>query len=258
MFPTPPLTRHLPWDASYNIRDVGGYATVDGAETYWHALVRADNLNRLTPQGCAALRDYGVRTIIDLRLAFELAMAPCPFAPGTDQDGAVTYLNLPMRAGANDAAVAAVDAAESLQAEYCLMLDHYRPGIATIMRAVARAPDGGVLVYCHAGKDRTGLVVAVLLALAGVPPTTIAADYALSDAYLQPLYAEWFRSAQDAAQRDRLAQQATSLPETMLAMLSYIDAQHGGVVAYLRASGVSKPELDRIRQRLRKEHGDRR
>src|SRR5437868_13316841 len=86
--------RYLAWDACYNVRDVGGYPTGDGGRTPWGALVRADNLYRLTEEGQAALRDYGVRTIVDLRLAHELERHPSPFA--ANGEGGPRYLNLPI------------------------------------------------------------------------------------------------------------------------------------------------------------------
>src|SRR5205823_6923920 len=97
--------RHLTWDACYNARDVGGYPTNSGGRTRWRALVRADNLHRLTPEGQAALREYGVRTIIDLRLAGELERHPSPFAAGQGPDDVPRYLSLPLHDLDTDAAI---------------------------------------------------------------------------------------------------------------------------------------------------------
>ena len=244
------LSRHLAWDACYNVRDIGGYETDDGRQTRWRALVRADDLCRLTPAGVASLRDYGVRTIVDLRSAAEVPTAGHPFARRSAADGSLTYLNLPLLDDGNPAGLAAVNAAERTEDVYIGMLEHFRGPIAAIVRAVARAPDGTVLIHCHAGQDRTGLVVALLLALAGVPYPTIAADYALSSTYLQPLYEGWL-SALATTEADRSAWWLASPPDAMLAVLATLDARHGGVHAYLRAAGVSPAELERIRDRLR-------
>ena len=244
------LSRYLAWDACYNVRDVGGYATDDGRQTRWRALVRADDLCRLTPAGVAALRDYGVRTIIDLRSTAEMPMAGHPFARPTAADGSLTYLNLPLLDDDNRAGLAAVNAVECTEDMYVCMLEHFRRPIAAIVRTVAQAPAGAVLIHCHAGKDRTGLVVALLLALAGVPDATIAADYALSSTYLQPLYETWF-SAPAATEADRSAWWLASPPDAMLAVLATLDARYGGVHAYLSAAGVSPAEIERIRARLR-------
>ena len=241
--------RHLRWDLSYNIRDLGGYATHDGRQLRWRALVRADNLYRLTPQGQTALRDYGIRTLIDLRLDYELELSPSPFAAPRSAASGPRYLHLPLYAGASNEGIAAVEAYRSLQDYNRLVLEHYRAGIAAVITAFADAPAGGVLVSCHAGKDRTGLIVALILALAGVPYPTIAADYALSDTYLQPLYAEWLAGEPDAARRARLAEDLTSSPETMLAALAHLESL-GGVQAYLLDAGVSPEQVERLRERL--------
>src|SRR5215212_4777488 len=103
--------RRLYWDACYNVRDLGGYATVDGGHTRWDAFVRADNLSRLTPAGQSALIAYGVRTVIDLRRADELTIDLNPFAPPSGHTCAVTYLNLPLGLGADRDGIRAVQAA---------------------------------------------------------------------------------------------------------------------------------------------------
>jgi protein-tyrosine phosphatase len=104
---------------------------------------------------------------------------------------------------------------------------------------------------CHAGKDRTGIVAALLLALASVPYPTIAEDYALSAVCLQPLYDEQLRQEPDPARRERMVTWMTTAPETMLAILAHLDAKHGGAEAYLLTSGLTGENLGRIRQRLR-------
>ncbi len=91
-----PVSRRLLWDACYNAREIGGYPTADGGEIAWRRLVRTDNLSRLTAIGQAALVDYGVRTIIDLRDPSELAMEPHAFLTPSDQAGAPAYYNLPL------------------------------------------------------------------------------------------------------------------------------------------------------------------
>lgn len=112
-----------------------------------------------------------------------------------------------------------------------------------------------MLVYCHAGKDRTGLINALVLATAGVQHTTIAQDYALSDRCLQPLYEAQLQQERDAAKRLRLKRQLRSplnaaRPSTMLATLAHLDERHGGATSYLRRSGVASAELERLRARL--------
>jgi protein-tyrosine phosphatase len=252
---SPAPERRLDWEACYNARDVGGYHTAGGGSTRWRGFFRSDNLCRLSPNGQAALLAAGVRTVIDLRSPFELRIDPCPFDAAPPLAGGPAYVNLPVIDPADRAAATAIDRAETVATAYARMLDSCQIRLATILRAVAAAPPGGVLVYCHAGKDRTGLVTALVLALAGVAPATIAEDYALSDGFLQPWYHEQLRTAPSEARREWLTSYLWSSrnvahPEAMLATLAYLDRQHRGVRPYLRAAGVTEPELERIRRRL--------
>jgi len=247
--------RHLRWDACRNVRDLGGYAVAGGSTTRWGAFVRADNLVRLTPAGRAALLDYGVRTIVDLRRPEELAVDPSPFAPAGAGAGLVAYHSLPFGAGADSAGIAAVVAAEaaedfSMDALYRAILDHYGRGIAAIMTALAQAPEGPALFHCHAGKDRTGLIAALILALVGVPHATIAEDYTLTQVCLQPVYDQRLSAEPDPSKREQLARRTGAVPETMLGILAHLDARHGGAEAYLRAAGVAAEDVARLRRRI--------
>ena len=103
--------RHLHWDACYNARDLGGYATADGGYTRWGAFVRADNLSRLTPAGQSALIAYGVRTVIDLRRAGELTIDLNPFASRSQICAVQHIFNLPLGLRADREGILAVQAA---------------------------------------------------------------------------------------------------------------------------------------------------
>jgi protein-tyrosine phosphatase len=109
-----------------------------------------------------------------------------------------------------------------------------------------------VLIHCHAGKDRTGLAVALLLGLAGVSPDVIAADYTASNIGLQPLFAEWLAAvAHNPVQHAALVPQLGAHPETMLAVLAHLDGHYGGAWEYLRQCGVTEQALVAVRHRLR-------
>lgn len=242
--------RHLAWNACLNARDLGGYPTVDGRYTRWQALVRSDNLCRLTSAGRTALIEYGVRTIIDLRSPSELAFEPNPFAGYTASDGRLTYHNAPFLDETDTEGMRALDAASSAREMYELMLDRYRILLGVILKAIARAPQGGVLIHCHAGKDRTGIVAALALSLAGVPDEIIIEDFALSGDYLRPVYDKVVSKAQDPAEQERLAWQLATEPETMRATLEHLHARYGSVEAYVRAAGVEQIDIDHIRSWL--------
>lgn len=107
-----------------------------------------------------------------------------------------------------------------------------------------------MLVHCHAGKDRTGVVVAVLLALAGVPKETIVADYALSQ---QVLWPRWEADRLDAP----TLPPPYAPPEAMEEVLGWLEREHGGAQGYLRAIGLSDDQIGRLRERLLDQSGPR-
>jgi protein-tyrosine phosphatase len=244
--------RRLRWDACWNVRDLGGLPTADGGLTRQGALVRADRLSRLTGAGVRAVVEYGVRTVVDLQFPDETARAPHPFRDAAQAVRGVRYLNVPINSGRNSAldpqVFAALAGAQNRAEGYAVDVDFNSAGFARIARGVAQAPTGGVVLHCQAGRDRTGIAVALLLSLAGVPDEIIAEDYALS----APSLLEHYEHIEDeTVRREVIEDMAGVSPETMLALLAHVRAAHGGTAAYLAAGGATAEELDRLRQRLR-------
>lgn len=237
--------RRLMWEGCLNVRDLGGYPTEDGRETRWGAIVRADNLAKLSDAGRAALVDYGVRSIVDLRMPHEIKEFPNPFAePG--QDG-VAYTNVPFI----DESAASSPDFTTLANDYKRMLERFSPAVGAITRAIAEAPEGGVLVHCMGGKDRTGIISALLLELVGVPRETIGADYALTAECLRPLEEEWLANGPgERADREKQIAKFTPRAEVMEDVLDHLDERYGGVEAYLLEAGVTPEEIRRLRARL--------
>jgi protein-tyrosine phosphatase len=240
-------TRLLEWEGCLNARDLGGYATGDGRETRWGVVVRSDSPAALTEAGRAALASYGVRAIVDLRLPAELADDPNPFAePG---DHGITYTNISFI----DPGAVPPDAVSTLAEDYLQMLDRYRQGVAEAMAAIASASeDGAVLIHCAAGKDRTGLISALLLGLVDVPADTIAADYALTAELLRPREQQWLAGfpPEERAEREAMVARYAPTAEVMLAVLAGLTERHGGVEPYLRSTGLDADDLERLRERL--------
>ena len=132
---------------------------------------------------------------------------------------------------------------------YIVTLRLSKQNIARVMSAIAAAPPGGVVIHCHAGKERTGVVAALLLALAGVPDEVIADDYVASDPALASLYEEWAAREKDPEKRSRLLRGFASEPAHMLLPLEDLRSQ-GGVEVYLRDAGLRDEELRALRERL--------
>jgi len=243
--------RHLSWDGCANIRDLGGHRTEDGGTTAFGAVVRADSIRRLSPQGWSQLVDYGIGRIVDLRFHDELAADP----PATLPVDVVHVPVLPDPASADWHEIgslldAAAEGVSAVRAVYLEFLDRYPQGFARALSAIAGAPPGGVLVHCMAGKDRTGLVSALLLRVAGVSVADVSADYALTEQNLKPLWQPWFDAAPDDGERARRRLMSVTPAAAMQGVLHELAAR-GGEEAYLREAGVTDAELQAVRIRLR-------
>jgi len=243
--------RVLAWDGCLNVRDLGGLPTEDGGRTRLGVVIRADTIRQLSVRGWAALVDYGVRTIVDLRFRSELEADP----PRDLPVDVVHVSVLPDRDSPHwreieTISAAAPDDAGATSAVYLEFLRRFQRDFARAIEAVAQAPHGGVLVHCLGGKDRTGLVAALLLRVAGVTAAAIADDYALSAANLEPRDGPWISAADDERERARRSRIAASPRKAMLDVLAELDRRHGGAVGYLRDAGVSRSALEAIRARL--------
>jgi len=200
--------RILDWEGALNARDTGGLPTSDGGRIRRGALVRSDVISRLTRSGRQALIDHGVRTIVDVRTSEEIGRdVDYPFrGVGTETDP--RYVNVSFVVDLAPEQEAHVrerrENATQLGELNRLDIDMHRAGIAGIARAVADAEPGGVLIHCHAGKDRTGISVGLLLSLVGVSDDDAADDYALTMLNLEPLIIDWLDTIEDSAERDRM------------------------------------------------------
>jgi protein-tyrosine phosphatase len=238
--------RELSWPACWNVRDLGGVLTMSGRATAVRRVVRAGNLSRLTEAGRDAVLAYGIRTVIDVRDPREHAMEVDPFHPRGAWAGRLGYVSEPL---ISEAEWSAIRDPEQLRRGYVLTLELSKEHIGRVMAAIAEAPEGGVVIHCHAGKERTGVVAALLLALAGCPAESIADDYVASDAQLTHLYDDWAAREPEADARVRLRNTFVSKAEHILRPLELIDAQ-GGIESYLRSSGLADETIARLRSRI--------
>jgi protein-tyrosine phosphatase len=237
--------RLLAFEGLYNARDLGGYPTRDGQETRWGAVVRADNLFRLTEAGRRALAEYGICRVIDLRKPEELATHPNPFA-ATGTHG-IDFVHISLV----DPAAAPPETFTTLAGDYKRLVDSFAPSIVKIMRSIARAPEGAVLIHCHAGKDRTGIISAMLLELACVPDDIIAADYALTAENNRPVDEHWLEHGPgDRAWREQELARFAPHAHVMADLLGHLRERYAGTEGYLRGAGLTVEDIERIRARL--------
>lgn len=240
-------TRLLGWDGCLNARDIGGYQTRDGRETRWGAVVRSDHPGRLSAAGKQSLVSYGIRTIVDLRLPDELVEFPHPFSEMVDHD--ITYAHMSfIRPGVPPP----FNLEEiSMLENYIYMVDRFQDSVTAIMRTIANAPTGGVLVHCAIGKDRTGIICGMLLDIAGVDWETIGVDYSLSERCLETERMDWLENGPgDREDRVRFIEKHNPHPEVMMSVLEHVDRRYGGVADYLQQSGMPSMELAMLQDRL--------
>jgi protein-tyrosine phosphatase len=237
--------RHLAIAGTHNVRDLGGYATCDGLHTRWGMLLRSDKLFHLPPAGRQALIDLGLHTVLDLRYSAEMETEPDDFAASQ----ATHYVPMPLYELSGDGTLPAVP--DDLKEMYCLILDHRQEQIVTIFRTLFAPGALPALYHCTAGKDRTGLISALILGAVGVPDETIVADYVLSAQYLNYLLDQLRQQARlmgyDAEWYDRLLM---CEPDIMRHTLKHIEDHYESVPAYLRKAGLAQTELDHIRRTL--------
>ena len=243
----------LLWEGCLNVRDLGGLPTEDGRRTRHGAVVRADNIRKLTDAGWEALAGHGVRRIVDLRLPVEVAGDPPRDA---DVDVDVVHVSV-FGDGMDEEYVAELDAhlasvedvAEHYVYSYVDWLDRYREDFGRAFAAIADA-DGTVLVHCMGGKDRTGVVSALLLRLAGVPHDVIGEDYAVTAANLLPSTSVWIPAVEDPVERAKWERLAATPAAAMERVVQEVEARYGDVSSYLRAAGLSDAQITRLRDRL--------
>ncbi len=174
-------TRDLAWDGCDNVRDLGGLPTARGGQTVRGRIVRANNLDLLTCSGWQALWDYGVRTVIDLRNEEECQ-------PGIVRPTGLTMLRIPFDAYASPEWISHWYP-PGLPNNLGRYLADYPQALVDFGNAVASAADGGIVVRCAGGRDRTGLAAMMLLVHAGVGRRIAAADWQHSIARLSRYYA---------------------------------------------------------------------
>lgn len=239
-------------DGCFNFRDLGGYRTRDGSVVPRQRLYRSDGLHRLTTAGRAAFDALGVVTVLDLRTYAEVeqrAWRPSPGWPGQ-------WRHIPLVGRTPDWSEgdrAVLDRADFAASHF---LDIARKGGSALRAAVEILAEPGNLpavFYCAAGKDRTGILSALILRLVGVPAETVVADYALSE----EATARWAAAVAAGGSDDTAADWPYVPPSllradesTMWEFLRTLDAEHGGVEGFAEYLGIGPDTISRLRSTL--------
>lgn len=240
-----PHPRNLTFTSTYNFRDVGGYAGLDGRTVRWQRLYRADALHRLTGQDWDTFAALGVRTVIDLRRAFEVETHG-RVAPYEGLD----YRNLVLHhVDWKDVPhPEEVEHERWLADRYLNFAEDGRQALYDALTVIAEPESAPVVVHCMAGKDRTGVTCALTLALVGVSDADIAADYALTTTSMAGLV-KHLRETNPAVINGN-EHMFDSPAEAMLLFLADLRALHGSIENYVREIGITDEQVAALRDHL--------
>ena len=258
--------RRLPLDGLYNARELGGFPTVDGKVTAYGKFVRCELPRKLTGGDLAYLKAYGVTRSVDLRGDMEVERIPSMLR---DVDWAV-YSHVPMftrqAAFASQAEGGAPKPDKYAQHPatafiewgqlYVNMLEEYKDWTCRVLD-IAASEQGVMLYHCTTGKDRTGMLTALLLSIAGVSQDDIIADYCVSQVYMRPVYLELMELMPPLYDEEGKPLRPTidspffqTAPENMRTLLDHLNETYGSVEGYIRRCGVSGDTVARIRAKL--------
>ena len=248
--------RKLPLEGPRNFRDLGGYPTEGGRRVRWGQIFRADSLAELTDADIGYLERLGLARVIDLRGDSEVSERPNRLA---GRDG-FSYVQLSI--GESDLSpqewarkfesgeFGEIDASWLVRG-YQRTLDERAQRVGLVLRRLAAAPTPAVF-HCTAGKDRTGIVSALLLLVLGVSREIVVGDYRLTALYPGdriPAADQWF--AERGIDPERAAHVLSSRREAMEVTLAHLDAMHGGAERFVREqAGVSEAEIAALREWL--------
>jgi protein-tyrosine phosphatase len=246
--------RRLPLEGLLNARDLGGYPTSDGRITKFRALVRSEAPQKLTEKDIAFLKDYGIKMSIDFRGDREVDRQPSVLR---DAEG-LNYIRCPTfneqvafttrKPGKRPAVTSFVEWGE----KYVEMAEGCKDWVGCTLGYIAGS-EGGVLYNCTTGKDRTGLISALILGLCGVSYDDITADYCVSEVYLTPVYKELIRIFLEHWPNEKVSIDDPFFrtnPKNMEGLLRHFDNKYGGVAGYVKASGVTDDVIEAIRRKL--------
>jgi len=237
-------SRDIPLADTFNLRDLGGYATTDGRRVRWRRLFRGAALQRLSGGDVELVRDLGLVTAIDLRTTGELEARggyPIEVLP-------VTFHHLPMIEAIWDLTDLDPDEAPEryLVARYREMLVDGAPTIAETVRILSRPEALPAVFYCAAGKDRTGVLAALVLDALGVEAAAIVADYHLSKERVERIRAR----AGGGAMVDQPPAFMQAPEGAMELLLAWIGEEHGSTATYLEGIGVARETIASLRANL--------
>jgi protein tyrosine/serine phosphatase len=241
-------TRLLALVGAYNFRDLGGYPTTDGRHTRWSRLYRSDTLAELTGEDLQMLREIGIASVIDLRTAKEVERTGRGVLGGEP----IRYVNLSVlpEAGGEQQA-APVNEIGDVAERYLSYLEVGKSAFVESFAVMSDAESYPLVFHCHAGKDRTGVLSALVLGCLGVERSAIVDDYALTATRLDLILG---RLRRDPYYADRMNEMPPSVfvveASTMESFLDGLEERHGGAREWALGAGIPAAQLEALERLL--------
>ncbi len=241
----PPVDRHIAFGRVHNFRDLGGYRGHEGRTVRWGRLYRSDSLSKLDDADWARFTELNVRTVIDLRYPWEIERAG-----RVREDAGLAYHNLsiehrPYRQASQEADL---PVGPFLAEKYTEVAED---GVAELRQAldvIAAGENAPVVFHCASGKDRTGLIAALVLALLDVPEDVIVADYALTELASERLVADWIARS---GEPPTWLGYGRAPAEVMTLFLAWATENYGSLRGYAEQRlGIDEPYVTRLRAQL--------
>lgn len=226
-------------DSAYNFRDLGGLPTEDGRITRPGRLYRSATLHDLGPDEATVLRDrLGIACVVDLRTAEEIAAQ----GGGTAADWGARCVNLPVVPPPLPP-----DGPADLLSRYFAYLERSTPNVIAALRLVSSEVPGPVAIHCTSGKDRTGVVSALLLRLVGVTPDAVVGDYAATAANVPRVMERLGRRGPRPLRVDDIPPGILEAEEkTIRAFLEQLAARFGSVDSWALEHGLDRSDTDAL------------
>jgi protein-tyrosine phosphatase len=240
--------RLLPLVGAYNFRDLGGYPTLDARTTRWGRLYRSDTLHELTEEDLVLLRGIGLVSVIDLRTATEVER----MGRGVLGSEPLRYVNLSVlpTEGAEQQAAPATRVEEVFE-RYLSYLEVGKTALVESFGLMAEPDNYPLVFHCQAGKDRTGVLAALVLACIGVVRDAIVDDYVLTATRIDLILG---RLRRDPYFADRIADLPSSVfaveASTMECFLDGLDKRFGGARRWALGAGVTEAQLKALEHLL--------
>ncbi len=248
---TEQYSRHIVFENVSNFRDIGGYRARDGYTVAWRRVFRSGEFNNVAGSDLARLtKEMGITSIIDLRSSMEVERMGIGLFAGSG----IWYYNVSFIAGGNRKEDERLFKALSNMGEFYLHLvrhDEFGGRIVQALEIIAEPANHPLVFHCAIGKDRTGILAAVLLSVLGVKDEIIIEDYSLSGPYMEQLLKRINSNPETAKNIKPLPDYFwKASPESMSLFLTTLRNEYGSIEDYLKAQDMEPSLIDRLKVAL--------